>query len=107
MIRLIGSRALHRRLLIVMVSAKSGLRVYTLPDCPHCSTLKEWLEEKGLEFEEKPFDTEVQLEFIMRNMFGNPPILEVGSRAIPSEELFLDEVFDEEKVREALEPGEA
>lgn len=86
--------------------AKPGTRVYTLPDCPNCTSLKRWLEEQEITFEEKVFDTEVQLEFIMKNIFGNPPILEVGSRTLPSEELFSDEELDEEKVREALEPEE-
>lgn len=76
--------------------------VYTLPDCPNCTALKKWLEEQEIPFEERPFDTEAQLEFIMRNMFGNTPILEAGSRALPSEELFVGEELDEEKVREVL-----
>jgi len=93
---------LHRGLVMQKGSAKPGPRVYTLPDCPHCATLKKWLKGHGVDFEEKTFDTETQLEFILRNMFGNPPILEVGSRAAPSEELFIDEVLDEEKVKEVL-----
>jgi len=100
-------RVLHRRHLIVVVSVKSSPRVYTLPDCPHCDSLKGWLRERGIEFEERPFDTEIQLELIMRNVFGNPPVLEVGSRATPSEELFLDEALDEEKVMEALRAEKA
>ena len=83
----------------------TGLRpsVYTLPDCPKCETLKGWLTEKGVDFDVKVFDTEIQLEFIMRNMFGNPPILEIGEKAAPSEELFPNEVLDEMKVEEFLE----
>jgi len=95
-------RHLHRRLLIQMGSSNLAPRVYTLPECSHCTELKKWLEAKGIPFEERVFDTEAQLEFIMRNMFGNPPIIEVGSRIIPSEELFIHETLDEEKVREAL-----
>ena len=95
-------RVLHRRLLVQMDSTKMRPRVYTLPDCPHCEALKGWLKARGVEFEERAFDTDVQLEFIMRNMFGNPPILEVGSRVVPSEELFVDEALDEEKLREVL-----
>lgn len=100
-------RAHHRRLLILVGSTKPCPRVYTLPNCPNCTLLKGWLREQRLEFEERVFDTEVQLEFIMMNMFGNPPILEAGSRAIPSEELFVDGVLDEEKVREVLRSEEA
>ena len=82
-------------------------RVYTLPDCPKCETLKGWLTEKEVDFEVKVFDTEAQLEFIMRNMFGNPPILEIGEKASPSEELFPDELLDERKAEEFLELAKA
>jgi hypothetical protein len=55
-----------------------------------------------MEFDELAFDTETQLEFIMKNFFGNPPILEVGESAFPSEELFQDELLDEAKMSEVL-----
>jgi len=38
----------------------------------------------------------------MRNMFGNPPILELGESFAPSEELFPDENLDENKALEVL-----
>lgn len=60
-----------------MDSVRSRPRVYTLPACPKCDVLKEWLSERAIDFEEKAFDTEAQLDFIMRNFFGNPPILEL------------------------------
>ena len=85
-----------------MGSSKPCPRLYTLPDCPNCKVLKNWLDERGIQFEERIFDTEAQLEFIMMNMFGNPPIFEVGVRAIPSEELFVDGVLDKEKIKELL-----
>ena len=77
-------------------------RVYTLPDCPKCEQLKNWLTERSIKFDTKSFDTDVQLEFIMRNMFGNPPILELGEACAPSEDLFPNEVLDETKVMEVL-----
>ena len=89
------------------VPVKSGPRVYTLPDCPLCDSLKGWLRERGIEFEERPFDTEAQLDLIMRNVFGNPPVLEAESRVAPSEELFPGEVLDEERVMEVLRAEEA
>ena len=76
--------------------------VYTLPDCPKCDELKEWLEAQGFKYDVSSFDTEIQLEFIMRNMFGNPPILEIGSEAFSSEELFPQEILDEDKLKEIL-----
>jgi glutaredoxin len=77
-------------------------RVYTLPNCPKCDKLKGWLSEKQIDFDVKPFDTEAQTDFIMRNMFGNPPILELGESFAPSEELFPEEKLDEKRAFEVL-----
>jgi glutaredoxin len=85
-----------------MASNEQYPRVYTLPDCPNCTTLKSWLVEAEMGFEERPFDTEAQVKFIMKNIFGSPPILEVGPKILPSEEIFFDEVLDEAKVKEVL-----
>ena len=90
-----------------MASTGSRLRVYTLPDCPRCDVLKGWLKGRGMEFDERAFDTEAQLDFIMKNFFGNPPILEVGKSAFSSEELFQDESLDEAKMSEVLGIAEA
>lgn len=88
-----------------MGSAASRATVYTLPDCPKCEELKEWLGEEGVDFDVRSFDTETQLEFIMRNVFGNPPILERGEMLALSEELFPNEALDEAKVKEILGSG--
>ncbi len=83
-------------------SKQSRPRVYSVPACPKCDALKGWLKERAIEYEEKAFDTEAQLGFIMRNMFGNPPILEIGDKVASSEEIFPSEILDERKVREFL-----
>ena len=88
-----------------MGSPKQVPKLYTLPNCPRCETLKACLKEVG--FEERRFDTDAHVEFIMRNVFGNPPILEVGPRAFASEELFVGEALDEGKLREAFDGEEA
>lgn len=90
-----------------MDSSQSRTTVYTLPDCTKCDELKKWLDEKGEEYETRSFTTETQLEFIMKNIFGNPPILETEERLASSEELFPDEVLNEEKVLEVLGHGKA
>ena len=89
-----------------MGSHKSRPKVYTFPDCPKCDVLKEWLKNHGFGFIEKPFSTEVQLEFIMNNMFGSPPILELRDNAVPSEKLFPNDMLDELKLREVLDYAE-
>ena len=43
----------------------------------------------------------------MKNMFGNPPVLEVGDRFASAEDMFLNEIMDEDKVLEILGIGEA
>jgi arsenate reductase-like glutaredoxin family protein len=83
----------------------SRTTVYTLPDCEKCDKLKEWLTYNNKDYELKSFTTEAQLEFIMKNMFGNPPILEVEERIAPSEELFPNDILNEEKVLEVLGHG--
>lgn len=52
-----------------------GVRVYTLSECPHCENLKAWLKEYNLTFKERTFDSEAQVEFIMKNIFSDPPNL--------------------------------
>jgi glutaredoxin len=99
---LFGITVLHRRSSIHMGSSGSSPRVYTLPDCPKCDKLKKWLSDRGVEFDTSDFDTEAQTNFIMRNMFGNPPFLEVGEAAFSSEDLFKDEELDKAKVLEVL-----
>jgi glutaredoxin len=68
--------------------SKGVARVFSLPDCKKCEELKNWLKEKGVPFEAKWFDSEAQTDFVMKNIFGNPPILEVGDRYVASEEMF-------------------
>jgi len=76
--------------------------VYSLPDCPKCDKLKAYLKKENIEFESKWFDTEAQTDFIMLNMFGNPPILSVKDRVEPSENLFEGEELREEFLLEML-----
>lgn len=64
------------------------LVIYTQPGCINCDTLKEWLKNKKIDFEEKLFDTEVQVEMVMMNLFDDPPYLGVNDKLIPSGELF-------------------
>ncbi len=85
-----------------MSASNSVARVYSLPDCKKCEQLKEWMKERNVSFEAKWFDTEAQTEFVMRNMFGNPPILEVGGRCASAEEMFPGGVLSEGVVRDVL-----
>ncbi len=83
------------------------ITVYSLPDCPKCDKLKAYLKGKEIDFEADWFDTENQTDFVMMNMFGNPPILTLGEKEVvkPSEELFEGETLIEDRVMEMLESG--
>lgn len=84
---------------------KMKVTIYSLPDCPKCEKLKEYMKKRGVDFDAKWFDTEAQTEFIMINMFGNPPILTKGSRVEPSEKLFEGDTIREDYVEEVLRDG--
>ena len=83
------------------------ITIYSLPDCPKCDILKDFLKSKQIDFETDWFDTENQTDFVMMNVFGNPPILALGKKEIvrPSEELFEGETLIEGRVSEMLRIG--
>lgn len=83
------------------------ITVYSLPDCPKCDKLKKFLKSKDIEFSSEWFDTDNQADFVMMNVFGNPPILSLGKKekVKPSEELFEGEILNEERVLEMLNLG--
>lgn len=85
-----------------MNKTNSAIKVYSLPDCHKCDELKTWLKSKNIDFEAKWFDSEAQTEFVMRNMFGNPPILEVGDRCATAEEMFPKGTLNEDIVRDVI-----
>jgi glutaredoxin len=88
-----------------MNASNNEIRVYSLPDCPKCETLKEWLKTEGIEYEAKWFDTEAQTDFIMRNFFDNPPILTKNDIAKGAEDLFEGEKLKEDYLTEVLGIG--
>ncbi len=85
-----------------MSDQKSVAKVYSLPDCKKCEVLKKYMKEKGIPFEAKWFDTEAQTEFVMMNMFGNPPVLVMGDRLAAAEEMFPGGELNESVVRGVL-----
>jgi glutaredoxin len=83
------------------------ITLYSLPDCPKCDTLKDFLISKQINFETDWFDTENQTDFVMMNMFGNPPILTLGDKekVKPSEDMFKGDTLIEARVLEMLKLG--
>jgi glutaredoxin len=86
-------------------ATKKLITVYSLPDCPKCDQLKDWLKHQEIPFQSRWFDTEIQTELIMRNMFDNPPILEVDDVVVSSQKLFSKEGVKEDFVLEVLGIG--
>lgn len=65
------------------------LRVYTSSGCPKCSMLKNWLKIGGFEFEEKPLDTEIVADLIMKNIVVlSAPVLEVEGTFYAEDQIF-------------------
>ncbi|HIH88622.1 TPA: NrdH-redoxin [Candidatus Bathyarchaeota archaeon] len=89
-----------------MSETNSVARVYSLPDCKKCEVLKAYMKEKGIPFEAKWFDTEAQTEFVMMNMFGNPPVLVLGDRVASAEDMFPGGVLSEGAVSGVLNAKE-
>jgi glutaredoxin len=85
-----------------MSESKSVAKVYSLPDCKKCEVLKAYMKEKGIPFEAKWFDTEAQTEFVMLNMFGNPPVLVLGDKLASAEDMFPRGELSEDVVRGVL-----
>ena len=73
----------------------SKVTIYTSSTCPHCHTAKDYLNEKGVEFEEKNVgnDAEARKELIQKGYMGVPVII-VGDEEIQG--------FDKEKLEELL-----
>ena len=47
------------------------ITVYSLPDCPKCDKLKEFLKSQNIDFEADWFDTENQKDFVMMNIYSS------------------------------------
>lgn len=72
------------------------MNIYTLPDCPNCDTLKEWLRNKGIEFESHHFDVDIHTDLVMKNIFESPPLIVMDDgRITGSESLFNTKGLDE------------
>ena len=85
-----------------MSASDSVAKIYSLPDCKKCEVLKKYMKEKGIPFEAKWFDTEAQTEFVMMNMFGNPPVLVLGDKVASAEDMFPGGELSESIVRGVL-----
>lgn len=69
--------------------------VYTSNTCPHCTTAKQYLQEKGVEYTEKNIqtDAEARKELIQKGYMGVPVII------VDNEEI---QGFDKQRLDEIL-----
>lgn len=72
------------------------VKVYSTPTCVYCITLKEFLREKGIEFEEVDvsLNEEAAREMIMKTGQMGVPVVEIGEEVIVG--------FDRDKITQAL-----
>lgn len=73
----------------------SNVKVYSSNTCPHCVTAKNYLNEKGIEFEERNVQTdpEARKELMAMGHMG-VPVLVIGGEEIVG--------FDKDKIDELL-----
>lgn len=71
------------------------VKVYTTNTCPHCVSAKEYLKEKGIDFEEKNVqtDAEARQELMAMGHMGVPVILVDGEEIVGFDKARLDELL--------------
>ncbi len=71
------------------------IKVYSSSTCPYCEMAKEYLTEKGIEFEEKNVQTDKEArKELMKMGYTGVPVLVIGDEEIVG--------FDKAKINEAL-----
>ncbi len=79
-----------------MENGKPKVKVYSTPTCVYCVTLKKFLEEKGVEYEEidVSVDDVAAKEMVEKSGQMGVPVIEIDSEIIVG--------FDKEKISEKL-----
>lgn len=73
----------------------SKVKVYSSNTCPHCVTAKNYLTEKGVEFEEKNVQTdpEARKELMAMGHMGVPVLLIGGEEVVGFDQAKIDELL--------------
>jgi len=76
------------------------IRIFSTPMCPYCQTLKEFLKEKGMEFEDIDVskDERAAREMIAKSGQMGVPVVEIDGRIVIG--------FDKEKICQLLNISE-
>ena len=72
------------------------IKVYSTPTCPYCVTLKNFLKEKGFEFEDIDVSNNQQAaeEMVQKSGQMGVPVLDIDGEIIAG--------FDKERIKQAL-----
>jgi glutaredoxin-like YruB-family protein len=72
------------------------VKIYTTPVCPFCNLAKQYLKEKGIEFEEIDVskDEKAAMEMIQKSGQMGVPVIEIDGKIVIG--------FDKEKIDELL-----
>ena len=73
----------------------ANVKVYSSNTCPHCVTAKNYLTEKGVEFEEKNVQTdpEARKELMAMGHMGVPVLLIGGEEVVGFDQAKIDELL--------------
>ena len=73
----------------------SKVKVYSSNTCPHCVTAKNYLTEKGVEFEERNVQTdpEARKELMAMGHMGVPVLLIDGEEVVGFDQSKIDELL--------------
>jgi arsenate reductase-like glutaredoxin family protein len=80
------------------------IQIYSAVNCPNCRVLKQFLENKNMQYKEVDMATPAALtELRMNGIFTmSAPVLQVGSRFFTTKELFNQERIDQSKLESLL-----
>jgi len=80
------------------------IQIYSTVNCPNCRVLKQFLENKNIQYKEVDMATPAALtELRMNGVFTmSAPVLQVGSRFFTTKELFSQERIDHSKLESFL-----
>ena len=91
---------LHRSIDRLQGDGYAMIQLYSTTNCPNCRVLKQFLENKNIQYKEVDMATPAALtELRMNGVFTmSAPVLQVGSRFFTTKELFSQERVDQSKL---------
>jgi len=83
----------------------SRIIVYTSNGCSKCVTLKQWLQNRNKEFEERSLENvDVMTDLVMRNLvILSAPVLEVRGTVLTEDQIFVEGSLATERLLGILE----